>query len=64
MERKRKQKIPSQLLAARKGNRDAEFEMFGPGFHQKEHTVDNKKKYNRKKQPKVDLEDLNNDNND
>ena len=59
MERKRKKKVPPELLAARKGNRDADFELFGPGFHTKDRVVDSRKKYNRKKQPKIDLEDDN-----
>ena len=52
---RRKRKIPIELLAARKGNRDADFELYGPGFHSKEKTVDSKKKYNRKKQPKIEI---------
>lgn len=52
MKNKNKQKIGTNidlLKAVRKGNRDAEFEMYGPGFHSKCKIVKSKKEYNRKK---------------
>ena len=57
MQRKRKHKLPIELIAARKGNRDGEFEVFGPGFHCKDRAVSSRKKYNRKKQPKINIEE-------
>ena len=38
------------LKAIRKGSRDAEFELLGPGFHSKTKVAKSKKVYNRKKQ--------------
>lgn len=47
--RKKNKAIPLQLLAARKGNREAEKEVLGEGFHAKTKVVKNKKRYSRKK---------------
>lgn len=40
------------IKAIRKGNREAEFEVFGPGFHSKCSTFKSKKAYNRKQKHK------------
>ena len=44
---KKKYNIPLELLAIRKGNREAEFETKGPGFHAKEKVRESKKVYRR-----------------
>lgn len=44
----KKDKIPLQILATRKCNREAEFLLYGPGFHSKTRVVRNKKTYTRK----------------
>lgn len=36
------------LKAIRRGNREAEFEVFGPGFHSKNKVQKSKRKYDRK----------------
>ena len=36
------------IKAIRKGNREAEFELFGPGFHSKNKVQKSKRKYDRK----------------
>ena len=41
-------KISKELKAVRKGNREAEFEIFGPGFHSKTKIKKSKKLYSRK----------------
>lgn len=45
-------KIPLQLLAVRKANRDAEKELLGAGFHVRTKVVKNKKRYTRKQKHK------------
>ena len=45
------------IKAIRKGSRDAEFEIFGPGFHCKDHAKKSKKAYNRSKEKKDYLTD-------
>jgi hypothetical protein len=40
--------IPNELKAVRRGNREAEFEIFGPGFHSKTKIKKSKKLYSRK----------------
>lgn len=42
-------KVPDIIKATRKGNREAQFEIFGPGFHTFHKVVKSKKVYNRKK---------------
>ena len=41
-------KISNELKAVRRGNREAEFEIFGPGFHSKTKIKKSKKSYSRK----------------
>jgi hypothetical protein len=41
-------KISKELKAVRKGNREADFEIFGPGFHSKTKIKKSKKTYTRK----------------
>ena len=36
------------LKAIRRGNREAEFEVFGPGYHSKNKVQKSKRKYDRK----------------
>ena len=50
-----KKKIPDILLATRKGNREAEFEIKGPGFHSNTKVVKSKKNYTRKIKHKNDI---------
>lgn len=45
---KKRKAIPDQLLAIRKGNRDAEREILGDGFHVRTRIVRSKKRYYRK----------------
>lgn len=52
--KKRKKRIPDLLKAVRKGNREAEFELYGPGFHSKTKIVKSKKIYSRKTKFKND----------
>ena len=40
--------ITKELKAVRRGNREAEFEIFGPGFHAKTKIKKSKKLYSRK----------------
>jgi hypothetical protein len=40
--------ISNELKAVRRGNREAEFEIFGPGFHSKTKIKKSKKLYSRK----------------
>ena len=49
MGRKKKRKIPPQLLAARKANREIERELLGDGFHARTRAVKNRKVYSRKR---------------
>ena len=41
-------KIPDIIKAVRKGNREAQFEIFGPGFHSFHKIAKSKKVYSRK----------------
>lgn len=41
-------KIPSAVIAARKAEREIEFEILGNGFHARTRVAKNKKKYSRK----------------
>lgn len=41
-------KIPDIIKATRKGNREAQFEIFGPRFHSFHHIKKSKKVYSRK----------------
>lgn len=52
-----KGKTPDIIKAARKGLREAEFEMLGPGFHSRHHVVESKKAYNRKKNKRYPIYD-------
>lgn len=52
---KRKRPIPLELLATRKGNREAEFETKGPGFHAREKVRESKKVYKRNKKNNEDV---------
>lgn len=52
-----KGKTPDIIKAARKGLREAEFEMLGPGFHSRHHVVESKKVYNRKKNKRYPIYD-------
>ncbi|MBO4588321.1 MAG: hypothetical protein J5711_05410 [Bacteroidales bacterium] len=45
---KKKRKVPLALIAVRKGNREAERELLGDGFHARTHVAKNKKHYSRK----------------
>lgn len=45
---KKKRKVPLALIAVRKGNREAERDLLGDGFHARTHVVRNKKRYTRK----------------
>lgn len=40
--------ISNELKAVRRGNREAEFEIFGPGFHSKTKIKKSNKLYSRK----------------
>lgn len=40
--------VPDIIKATRKGNREAQFEIFGPGFHSFHKVVKSKKAYSRK----------------
>ena len=40
--------VPDIIKATRKGNREAQFEIFGPGFHTFHTVVKSKKVYSRK----------------
>ena len=51
-----KGKIPDQLKAVRRGNREADFEIFGPGFHSKHTVVKSKKAYNRRRNKQFAIE--------
>lgn len=42
------------IKATRKGNREAQFEIFGPGFHTFHKVVKSKKVYNRNKYKKIE----------
>lgn len=62
----KKQKAPKKMTlgtvddfmkANRKGSRDAEFEIKGPGFHSNTKSFKNQKKYDRKRDKKVNLND-------
>lgn len=58
MKKKKKRKpIPDQLLAARKGNREAERELLGDGFHSRTRVRRSKKLYTRKRKHRGDGED-------
>ncbi|MBR1517827.1 MAG: hypothetical protein IJ620_06805 [Bacteroidales bacterium] len=46
--KKKKKKVPLQVLAARMANRELEQERLGSGFHAKDRAVRNKKRYTRK----------------
>ena len=52
MKKKRKKKIPSELLAARIANRLLERELLGDGFHSRTRTRRNRKIYTRKQKHK------------
>ena len=41
-------KISEELKAVRRGNREAEFEIFGPGFHSNTKIKKSKRLYSRK----------------
>lgn len=62
----KKQKAPKKMTlgtvddfmkANRKGSRDAEFDVKGPGFHSNTKSFKNQKKYDRKRDKKVNLND-------
>ena len=46
--RKKKRKVPLALIALRKGNREAERELYGDGFHARTHVKKSRKTYTRK----------------
>lgn len=46
--------IPDIIKATRKGNREAQFEIFGPGFHTFHKVVKSKKVYNRNNYKKIE----------
>ena len=48
MKKKRKKKMPPELLAARIANRELERELLGDGFHSRTRTRCNRKIYTRK----------------
>lgn len=52
MKKKRKKKIPPELLAARIANRQLERELLGDGFHSRTRTRRNRKIYTRKQKHK------------
>ena len=52
MKKKRKKKIPPELLAARIANRELERELLGDGFHSRTHLRRNRKIYTRKQKHK------------
>lgn len=52
MKKKRKKKIPPELLAARIANRLLERELLGDGFHSRTCTRRNRKIYTRKQKHK------------
>lgn len=49
---KKKRKVPSILIAVRKGNREAEREIMGDGFHVKTKIRKSKRVYSRKEKHK------------
>jgi len=55
--KKKRKRIPDQLLAARKGNREAERELLGDGFHSRTRVRRSKKLYTRKRKHRGDGED-------
>ncbi len=57
MKNKRKGLIPEAVKAARKGSREAEQELLGPGFHSKHKVHKSKKNYSRKVKHKAIDED-------
>ncbi len=52
MKKKRKKTTLDALKAMRKGNREAEMELLGPGFHSHDRTHKSKKTYTRKQKHK------------
>ncbi len=56
MKKKRKKKIPPELLAARIANRLLERELLGDGFHSRTRTRRNRKIYTRKQKHAGDSE--------
>lgn len=48
--------IQDIIKATRKGNREAQFEIFGPGFHTFHKVVKSKKVYNRHNSKKISYE--------
>lgn len=52
MKKKKSRRLPDQILAMRKGNRLAEREIFGDGFHSHTRVVRSKKLYTRKNKHK------------
>lgn len=51
-------KIDKRLKAIRKGNREAEFEIFGPGFHTFHRIRKSKRLYDRKKLKVIDNDEI------
>ena len=45
---KKNRKVPLALIAVRKGNREAERDLLGDGFHARTHVKKSKKVYSRK----------------
>ena len=45
---KKNRKVPLALIAVRKGNREAERDLLGDGFHSRTHVKKSKKVYSRK----------------
>lgn len=52
---KSKKKIPLELLAARKANREIERQLLGDGFHARTKIKKSKKVYSRKRKHREDL---------
>lgn len=50
--KKKQNIIPDYVKAARKGSREAEMEMMGPGFHSRHAVHKSKKTYTRKQKHK------------
>ena len=54
---KRNRKVPLEILAARKANREIELLLFGDGFHAHTKIKKSKKVYSRKRKHLDNLED-------
>ncbi len=54
--RNKKKKLPLELLAARKANREIEKLLYGEGFHARTKVKKSKKVYSRKRKHREDVE--------